>query len=256
MLTIAELKRYDRQISLDEIGPAGQEKLKQAKVFICGAGGLGSPAALYLAAAGIGSIKIIDHDRVSLSNLNRQILHGDSDIDRFKVDSARDSLLRINPGITIETSTETLTSDNASSLVAGSGVIIDALDNLDTRRILNRTAVKLCIPLIHGAVNGFEGRALTILPGRSACLRCMHSGPLPESGKFSVIGVTPAVIGAIQATEAIKLLLGIGDLLLNRLIVFDGLTLRWTEFKLKINPECDHCAHLQQKEERSASESA
>ena len=114
MLTVAELERYDRQISLDEIGPTGQEKLKQAKVFICGAGGLGSPAALYLVAAGIGTVKIIDPDRVSLSNLNRQILHGDSDVDRFKVDSARDCLKRLNPRVTIETRTETLTSDNAA----------------------------------------------------------------------------------------------------------------------------------------------
>jgi len=250
MLTVAELERYDRQILLDEIGPTGQEKLKQAKVFICGAGGLGSPAALYLVAAGIGALKIIDHDRVSLSNLNRQILHGDSDVDRFKVNSARDCLKRLNPRVTIETRTETLTADNAAGLVAGSDVIIDALDNLDTRSILNRAAMNLCIPLIHGAVNGFEGRALTILPGRSACLRCMHTGPLPPSGKFPIIGVTPAVIGAIQATEAIKLLLGIGDLLLDRLIVYDGLTLRWTEFKVKMNPDCDHCGHLQQKEGR------
>ena len=248
MLTIAEKERYDRQIWLEEIGPAGQEKLKQAKVFICGAGGLGSPAALYLAAAGIGAVKIIDHDRVSLSNLNRQILHGDSDIDRFKVDSARDCLNRLNPLVTIETFTETLTADNAAVLLTGSDVVIDALDNLDTRRILNKAAMNLCIPLIHGAVNGFEGRVLTILPGRSACLRCMHDGPSAPSGKFPIIGVTPAVIGAIQATEAIKLLLGIGDLLLNRLIVYDGLRLRWTEFKVKLNPDCDHCGHLQQKE--------
>jgi molybdopterin/thiamine biosynthesis adenylyltransferase len=248
MLTIAELEKYDRQISLDEIGQAGQEKLRQAKVFICGAGGLGSPAALYLAAAGIGSLKIIDPDHVALSNLNRQILHGESDVGRFKVDSARDCLNRLNPLVAIETLAEALTADNAADLADGSDVIIDALDNLDARCILNKAAVNLCIPLIHGAVNGFEGRVLTILPGRSACLSCLHAGPSPPSGRFPIIGVTPAVIGAIQATEAVKVLLGVGDLLQDRLLVYDGLKLRWTEFKVKLNPDCGHCGHLQQKE--------
>jgi adenylyltransferase/sulfurtransferase len=251
MLTIFELEKYDRQIMLEEIGPAGQEKLKQAKVFISGAGGLGSAAAFYLVAAGIGTVKIIDHDRVALSNLNRQILHGDPDVGRFKVDSAREYLLRLNPLVTVETGTETITDDNAAGLVAGSDVIIDALDNLPTRYILNRTAVNQLIPFIHGAVNGFEGRVFTVIPGRSTCLKCMHREPaeVPISPvKFPVIGVTPAVIGAIQATEAIKLLLGIGDLLLDRLIVYDGLKLSWTEFKVEMNPDCDHCGHLQKKE--------
>lgn len=249
MLTLAELERYDRQIDIPEISYSGQEKLKLAKVFISGAGGLGSPAAIYLAAAGIGNIKIVDHDRVSPSNLNRQILHGEQDVGRFKVDSAIDRIVILNPSVTIETSTETITADNASKLVSGYDIIIDALDNFETRLILNKAAMSLGIPFIHGAVNGFEGRATTVIPGQSACLRCMHKeGYAPETLKFPVIGVTPAVIGAIQATEAIKFLLRIGDLLLNRLIVYDGLTLCWTAFKLKMNPECDHCGHLQKKE--------
>lgn len=251
MLTAAELERYDRQIMLEEIGPSGQEKLGQAKVCICGAGGLGSPAALYLVAAGIGTVKIIDHDCVSQSNLNRQILHGDSDLDRFKVDSARDCLKRLDSRAAIETSTETLGPENTAALVAGYDVIIDALDNFHARGVLNRAAVNLGIPMIHGAVNGFEGRVLTVLPGRSACLACMHAGPIPApSGKIPVIGVTPAVIGAIQATEAVKLLLGIGDLLQDRLLVYDGLTLGWTEFKVKMNPDCDHCGCLQKRKVR------
>ncbi len=248
MLTNTEIEKYDRQINIPEIGHCGQEKLKLAKVFISGAGGLGSPAALYLAAAGIGNIKIVDQDRVSLSNLNRQILHGEADVGRFKVDSAKDSMVRLNPEVNIETAPQTITTDNVSRLVSGYDIIIDGLDNFETRLILNKTAINLGIPFIHGAVNGFEGRATTVIPGRSTCLRCMHKeGCGPMAIKFPVIGVTPAVIGAILATEAIKFLLGIGDLLTNRLIVYDGLTLCWAEFKLKMNPKCDHCGHLQKK---------
>jgi molybdopterin/thiamine biosynthesis adenylyltransferase len=246
MLSENDLERYDRQILLPEIGQSGQTKLRQAKVLIAGAGGLGSPAALYLAAAGIGTLKIIDNDRVALSNLNRQILHGDSDIGKLKVDSAKKRLARLNSHTSIETIAETMTEGNAVALAAGCDVIIDALDNIETRFILNQAAVAHRIPFIHGAVNGFEGRAMTIIPGKSACLRCMHRGAAPSPSKFPVIGVAPGVIGAIQATEAIKVLLNIGRPLLNRLLVYDGFNLRCQEFKIKINPQCDLCGHLQQ----------
>ena len=244
MLSKNELERYDRQMLLGEIGQHGQEQLKQAKVLITGAGGLGSPSAIYLAAAGIGTLKIVDNDRVALSNLNRQILHGDDDINRFKVDSAKDRLTRLNSYITVETVNETITSENAAAIAAGCDVIVDALDNIETRFVVNRAAVTHRIPFIHGAVNGFEGRVLTIVPGKSACLRCMHRGPAPAAAKFPVIGVTPGVIGAIQATEAIKVLLNIGRPLLNRLMVYDGYHLTCREFKIKRNPQCDHCGHV------------
>jgi adenylyltransferase/sulfurtransferase len=243
MLSERELERYDRQMLLPEIGQAGQEKLKRSEVMIAGAGGLGSPVAIYLAAAGVGSLKIVDHDRVSLSNLNRQILHGDADIGDRKVDSAARRLIRLNSEITVEAVAETLTEANVLALSAGCDVLVDALDNVATRFILNQTALMQGIPLIHGAVNGFEGRAMTIIPGRSACLRCMHSGRAPASGssKFPVVGVVPGVIGAIQAAEVIKVLLNIGTPLVNRLMVYDGFSMSCREFKININPQCEHC---------------
>lgn len=244
MLSADELERYDRQILLREIGEKGQAKLQRTKVMIAGAGGLGSPVALYLAAAGIGTLKMVDNDRVSLSNLNRQILHGDADIDKLKVDSARQRLGHLNSQIVVETIAETITETNAAALADGCDLLVDALDNIETRFILNRAAVMHGIPFIHGAVNGFEGRAMTIIPGKSACLRCMHRGPAPLPSKFPVIGVAPGVIGAIQATEAIKVLLNIGNPLLNRLLVYDGFNLTCLEFKIKRNPQCDHCGHL------------
>jgi molybdopterin-synthase adenylyltransferase len=241
ILSSDELERYDRQILIDEIGVAGQEKLKKANVVICGAGGLGSPAAIYLAAAGVGSLTLIDHDQVALSNLNRQILHGDADIGRWKVDSAKEKLGKLNSHLMLQTVKVRITDENALEWVAGHDVIIDALDNLETRYALNRAAQEMGIAFIHGAVNGFEGRALTVIPGRSACLRCLHRDADPATGKFPVIGVTPAVIGVIQATEAIKYLTGIGELLADRLVVYDGLKAKWSEFKVKKNPACDHC---------------
>lgn len=246
-LSAEELERYDRQILIGEIGMAGQKKLKSSKIFICGAGGLGSPAAIYLAAAGVGAITLIDHDHVALSNLNRQILHGDADIGRRKVDSAREKLGKINPHLILRTGTVRITDENAAEWVAGHDVVIDALDNIATRYVLNKATQELGIAFIHGAVNGFEGRALTILPGQSACLRCLHRGAVPETGKFPVIGITPAIIGVIQATEAIKYLTGIGELLADRLVVYDGLRAKWSEFKVRKNPECDHCGRPQER---------
>jgi molybdopterin-synthase adenylyltransferase len=247
-LSDEELNRYDRQILIDEIGTAGQQKLKKGKVFISGAGGLGSPVALYLAVAGIGTITIIDHDSVNLSNLNRQILHGDADIGAQKVVSAKKKLESINSNISVNIQNVTVTEKNVANLVAGHDVIIDALDNLETRYLLNKAALDQNIPFIHGAVNGFEGRVLTVMPGESTCLRCLYRGPIAAVEKFPVIGVAPAVIGAIQATEAIKIILNIGELLANRLMLYDGLNLKWSEFKVSKNPKCDHCGHLKERE--------
>ncbi len=240
-LSSEERSRYGRQIGIDEIGEAGQTKLKQAKVCICGAGGLGSPAAMYLAAAGIGTITLIDHDRVALSNLNRQILHGDNDIGSFKVESAKATLHQLNAHVIVNAIQCHITKENARALIAGCDVLIDALDNLETRYILNKAALASTIPFIHGAVNGFEGRIMTILPGRSTCLRCLYRGPVESPPTIPVIGVTPAVIGALQATEAIKIITGRGDLLTDRLLIYDGLKLEFREFKIRKNPTCDHC---------------
>ncbi|UCH42671.1 MAG: HesA/MoeB/ThiF family protein, partial [Dehalococcoidales bacterium] len=193
MLNDDEKKRYDRQIRINGIGEDGQEKLKKARVIIAGGGGLGSPSAMYLAAAGVGTIRIIDHDKVELSNLNRQVLHWDQDIDRPKVDSFAEKLQQLNRNITVEPVNERINEENISSLVRGFDLIVDAMDNLPTRYLLNKAAVDNNIPFIHGAVYSFEGRAMTVIPGKSACLRCVYRGLIPHE-EFPVIGVTPAVI--------------------------------------------------------------
>ena len=240
MLTRYDRQRYDRQIMIGEIGESGQEKLKKAVVFIAGAGGLGSPVALYLAAAGVGTLRIVDDDTVTLSNLNRQILHGDDDIGKNKVDSAAGALQKLNPTVKLACLPETISAAGVVGLVRGADLVVDAMDNLETRILLNRAALDLGIPLFHGAVNGFEGRAMTVIPGKTACLGCLIRG-IPPRETFPVIGVAPAVIGAIQATEVIKYITGIGRLLAGRLLRYDGLNLEFSEFKIKKNPECRHC---------------
>jgi adenylyltransferase/sulfurtransferase len=192
-------------------------------------------------------IRIVDHDQVALSNLNRQILHWEEDIGRKKVNSAKKKLRNLNSEVEVEAVAETITESNVSQLVDGYDVIVDAMDNLPTRYILNRCAIEKNIPFFHGAVNGFEGRAMTIIPGETACLRCMYRGPVPQV-KFPVIGVAPAVIGSIQATEVIKYLVGIGKLLTNRLLIYDGLKVTFSEFIVNKNPNCDHCGSLVRKE--------
>jgi adenylyltransferase/sulfurtransferase len=184
---------------------------------------------------------------VALSNLNRQVLHWEEDIGRRKVDSASVKLRSLNRAVEVEAIAETLTEGNVSELVRGCDVLVDAMDNLPTRYLLNRCAIENNIPFFHGAVNGFEGRVMTILPGESACLRCLYRGPVPQE-KFPVIGVTPAVIGSIQATEVIKYLVGIGRLLTNRLLIYDGLRVTFSEFTITRNPSCDHCGSLMGKE--------
>jgi adenylyltransferase/sulfurtransferase len=216
------------------LGRKGRKNLK---------GGLGSSAAIYLTVAGVGMIRVVDHDRVELSNLNRQILHWDEDVGKKKAASATEKLKKINHEVKIEAIEETITDANVFQLIAGFDVIVDAMDNLPTRYLLNKAAIEKNIPFFHGAVYGFEGRAMTILPGKTACLRCVYRGDIPKE-KFPVIGVTPAVIGCIQATEVIKYIVGIGKLLKNRLLIYDGLDMKFTEFKVKKDPQCEHCGHM------------
>jgi adenylyltransferase/sulfurtransferase len=241
MLTERELDRYDRQIRL--LGEDGQEKLKDATVFIAGAGGLGSPISIYLAAAGIGKIKLVDKDTVALSNLNRQILHWEKDVDREKAISAREKLTEINSDIKIDAKSETITEDNASDLVADADLIIDAMDNFPTRYLLNRTALEKGIPFVHGAINGFHGQATTVLPGESACLRCIFREAPPPS-VFPVLGVTPGIIGLIQASEAIKYIVGVGELLSGKLLLWDGLTSQTEIVQVEKNEHCPDCRNL------------
>jgi len=243
MLTPEEKQRYERQIMIPGIGEAGQEKLKKARVIIAGSGGLGSPISLYLAAAGLGTLRIIDNDKVELSNLNRQILHWDKDVGKFKTDSADKKLRQLNRNVSVETINITINEDNVSELVAGFDIIVDAMDNLPTRFLLNKSAVEHKIPCIHGAVSGFEGRAMTVIPGKSACLRCLYH-TIPPISKFPVLGATPGVIGCIQATEVIKYITGIGLLLTNRLLMYDGLNMKFTELQFARFKDCECCGNI------------
>jgi molybdopterin-synthase adenylyltransferase len=239
-----EMDRYARQIILPGFGVEGQEKLKKAKVFIAGVGGLGSPISIYLAAAGVGTIVIADCDVVDMSNLNRQIVHWEKNIGQKKVESAAEKLRSFNSGITIKTISERIEEDNAERLVGDADLIVDAMDNLPTRYLLNRTAVAKRIPFFHGAIYGFEGRAMTVIPGKSACLHCLYHGAVPPKSVFPVIGVTPAVIGCIQAAEVIKYITGLGELLTDRLLNYDGLAMKFSEFKIKRDPGCAVCGKI------------
>jgi len=217
--------------------------LRAKRVVIAGAGGLGSVISIYLAVAGVGKIRLIDHDTVELSNLNRQVLYGDGDIGKKKAQVAVRKLQALNPEISVEAVTETITEDNALELLGRFDAIVDAMDNLPTRYILNSVAVNQRVPLFHGAVRGFEGRATTIIPGITPCLKCIYPrAPHPEV--TPVIGVAPAVIGSIEATEVIKYIVGIGGLLTNRLLVYDGLNMEFMEIKLERHPDCEVCGHL------------
>ncbi|BBL64171.1 MULTISPECIES: HesA/MoeB/ThiF family protein [Methanosarcina] len=232
-----ETEKYIRQIML--FGEEGQEKLKRATVFVAGTGGLGSPISTYLAIAGVGKIIIADFDCVEKSNLNRQFLHHERDLGREKVISAEEKLLSMNPDIKVETIKEKITDENADLIVPSCDLIIDALDNFDTRHVLNRLAVKRKIPLIHGAVAGYRGQATTVIPGKTPCLCCIFHSFKKEV--FPVLGTTPGVIGSIQANEAIKYLTGQGQLLENRLLLWDGSSCSFSEISINRAENCPVC---------------
>jgi molybdopterin-synthase adenylyltransferase len=242
-LSLEELERYQRQLIIPGFGEEGQKKLKRARVLLVGAGGLGSPAAIYLAAAGVGTLRIVDSDDVSLGNLNRQILHWTKDIGRNKVDSALEKLEEINPQVKVETVKARLTEDNSRELASGYDLIVDAVDNVSTRFILNKTALERDMPLFHGAIYGFQGQVMTILPGKTPCLMCLYRGASPQ-GIVPVVGVTPAIVACIQATEVIKYVTGLGQLLTDRLLIYDGLSMKFQELKISRDPECSHCGQL------------
>jgi adenylyltransferase/sulfurtransferase len=238
-------EKYIRQIML--FGEEGQEKLKKARVFVAGAGGLGSPVSTYLAVAGVGKIIIADFDCVEKSNLNRQFLHHEKDIGKEKIKSAEEKLLSLNPEIEVETIKEKITDKNAGSIVPPCDLIIEALDNFDTRHVLNRLAVEREIPFIQGAVSGYRGQATTIIPGKTPCLCCIF----PTSFKkevFPVLGTTPGVIGTIQANEAIKLIVGQGKLLENRLLLWDGFSCSFSELNVNKTENCPVCGVKQEYE--------
>lgn len=238
MLLERERERYARQMLL--FGEEGQERLKKAKVFIAGAGGLGCPIALYLAAAGIGEILLADRDTVDRTNLNRQVLHWERDIGELKARSAEAKLREVNPDIRVNAFATTINEANVRDLVGDADLIVDALDNFPTRYLLNREALRSGIPLLHGGIRGFDGQVTTIIPGRTACLECIFP-EAPPAEVFPVIGTTAGIIGVIQANEAVKYLLGRKDLLSNRLLLWDGLTTTLETYAVERRPECPAC---------------
>lgn len=241
MLSEHELERYKRQVLL--FGTEGQERLKKAHIFIAGAGGLGSPVSLYLAVAGIGTITIVDMDVVERTNLNRQILHYDRDIGRKKTASAEEKLTAINPDITVHAIDARIDKSNAAQLVGNAEGIVDAMDNYPTRYLLNDIAIQKGIPLFHGAIRGFYGQATTIIPGKTPCLKCIFPKAPPEE-VFPAFGATAGVIGTVQATEVIKYLLQSGELLTNRIFVWDGLLARAEEIYAERISCCPACGGI------------
>lgn len=245
-LTREELIRYSRHILLPQVGEEGQRALKQSRVLLVGAGGLGSPVALYLAAAGVGTIGLVDFDVVDLSNLQRQILHGSAGIGSPKIDSARDRLRDINPNVHVETYETKLMSGNALDIARDYDLIVDGTDNFATRYLVNDTSVLLGIPNVYGSVYRFEGQASVFGTPDGPCYRCLFREPppphlIPSCAEAGVLGVVPGLVGTIQATEAIKILLGLGDTLVGRLLMIDAMTMAFRTLEIRRDPECPAC---------------
>jgi adenylyltransferase/sulfurtransferase len=240
-LTKYDLERYDRQMRINGFGSEGQRKLKNARVLIAGAGGLGFSTSVYLVSAGIGTIRIVDKDVVELSNLNRQLLHWDEDIGRKKVESAYEKLRRINSSIKIEVYDKEINEDNVLDLMHNVDAVVDALDNYETRYTLNKACLKMGKPFFHGAVRGFMGQATTIIPRETACLKCIVPKAPPRE-TFPILGSVAGTIGTIQATEVIKYFTGIGDLLKNKLLIYDAITMEVYKIEIGRNPTCPDCS--------------
>lgn len=244
--TEEQITRYSRHILLPEVGGKGQKKLAQAKVFIVGAGGLGCPVAYYLAAAGIGTIGLIDSDVVDLSNLQRQVLHHTPDVGRSKVLSAKEKILALNPDVKVEMHEGRFTSENARTLIRDYDLVIDGVDNFPAKFLINDVCYLEGKPLVHGGILRFEGRVFTIIPNESACYRCIFKNPpppgvVPTCQEAGIIGVVAGIIGTLQATEAVKLILKIGRPLTNRILDFDARTTSFREIRVKRNPNCPLC---------------
>jgi adenylyltransferase/sulfurtransferase len=241
-----QLERYSRHILLDDVGVDGQEKLLKAKVLIVGAGGLGSPAALYLAAAGVGTIGIVDNDCVEVSNLQRQVVHFTKDLNIPKVESAAEKMLAINPDITINTYQDFLCADNIYSIIDGYDFILDGTDNFPTKFLVNDACVFQEIPFSHGGILRFNGQTMTVIPGKTACYRCSFRKPpppdaVPSCAQAGVLGAIAGILGTIQATEALKYIIGTGELLTDSLLTFDAKTMLFRKIKLKKQESCPVC---------------
>ena len=243
-LTEEELTRYSRQIMIPNWNIKGQLELKNAKVTIVGVGGLGCPVALYLTAAGIGRITLIDKEKIELSNLNRQILHWSMDIGKFKTFSAIEKLSKLNPLIKFESYEEEIEKENIRELIKDSNVVVDCLDNWKTRFILNEACVTERIPLVHAGVHSWYGQITTIMPGKGPCLRCILPKTPKEEEKFPVLGVTAGVLGLLEALEAIKIIVGLGKPLVGRILFFDGETSSFQQALIQRRKECPVCKNI------------
>lgn len=242
-----ELRRYARHLIVPEVGLEGQKRLKSARVLLVGVGGLGSPAALYLAAAGVGTLGVIDADVVDASNLQRQVLHATSRIGMLKVESAREAIAEVNPNVVVDAYAVRFDSSNADEIAAKFDVILDGADNFPTRYLVNDACVKHGKPNVHGSVYRFEGQVSVFQRGRGPCYRCLYPAPpppgaVPSCAEAGVLGVLPGVVGMLQAVEAIKLILGKGEPLFGRLLVYDALAASLRELKVRANPKCAYCA--------------
>jgi sulfur-carrier protein adenylyltransferase/sulfurtransferase len=246
-LTDAQRDRYSRHILLPEVGEKGQEKLLKARVLLLGAGGLGSPAALYLAAAGVGTLGVVDNDAVDASNLQRQVLHGTDRVGVSKVESAAKTITNLNPDVKVIPFDERLTRENVDRIFDhGWDVIVDGLDNFPTRYLVNDASVWKNIPVVHGSIFRFDGQITTFWPGKGPCYRCLYPEPppahlAPSCAEAGVLGILPGVVGTIQATEAIKIVLGQGEPLVGRLLTYDSLKMQFRTLKLRRDPSCPVC---------------
>jgi molybdopterin/thiamine biosynthesis adenylyltransferase len=244
-LDSAQLDRYSRHIIMDDVGPEGQKRLLNSRALVVGAGGLGSPVIQYLAAAGVGHLTIVDDDVVERSNLQRQIVHGDADIGRPKVDSAAAFVADLNPDITVDTHRTRVTKGNVADIVPGHDVVVDTSDNFPTRYLLNDFCRLEGVPIAHGAIYKFEGQVTTLVP-EGPCYRCLfpeapEPGTVPDCAATGVLGVLPGTVGCLQATEAVKLLLGVGDPLVGRLLFYDAMDLSFETAPYRRTPECPVC---------------
>lgn len=245
-ITADELVRYSRHLILPEVGEPGQHLLKRARVLLVGAGGLGSPCALYLAAAGVGTLGIVDSDEVDVTNLQRQVLYGTSDIGERKTSAARARIHDINPHVQVEEFDARLNADNAVGIVCGFDIVVDGSDNFPTRYLVNDVAVMLGIPDVCGSVHRFEGQVSVFSAANGPCYRCLFREPpapgaIPSCAEAGVLGVLPGIVGTVQATEVIKLILGIGETLIGRLLLIDGLEMTFRSIELRRDPDCPSC---------------
>lgn len=243
-----EFRRYGRHLIMPEVGLDGQRKIKSASVLVVGAGGLGSPVAMYLAAAGVGRIGIVDFDTVDYSNLQRQIMHSTDDVGRPKLHSARERINSINPHVKVETYETSLTSANALDILGSYDVIVDGTDNFPTRYLVNDACVLLKKPNVYGSIFRFEGQASVFYADEGPCYRCVYSEPpppglVPSCAEGGVLGVLPGIVGTIQAAETLKLILGVGEPLIGRLLLLDVLAMQFRELRLRKNPECPLCGN-------------